>query len=319
MDIIPKELWQEILNLTPLKTQLNMIQLNKFFRDNLQIWDFYHMEREHSIKLTSEILMRYPHIKYYNSSFVTMYPITDINFMTNLEILDASVHSHINDAGISQLKKIKKLDISWNRNITSINHLTNLVELKAICNCGIKNDSIKKLNLQILDMSWNRDITEINHMSNLKELYINGPCGINDGKLVGLNISKLIANENPRLYDLNHMINLKELSVCCNAHESGVGDNGIRQLNLEKLTAHNNIKITDVSHMTNLKEFNQTHGIGYDTDEMSFEDNNQDNQDNQEETFVDQVYEAISSIVWQTPLLDGVLLELGKIVQGLIR
>src|SRR5690606_39417173 len=51
------------------------------------------------------------------------------------------------------------LNLSYNSQITNVNHMINLKKLDASYDCGIDNKGISKLNLIKLDVSYNKKIT----------------------------------------------------------------------------------------------------------------------------------------------------------------
>ena len=86
--------------------------------------------------------------------------------MTNLRTLETC--SNITDNGIKNLINLTDLTLVG-KNITNLNHLTNLTKLHAWYDCGIDDNSIKELiNLKELYIPDNPGITDINHLVNLE-------------------------------------------------------------------------------------------------------------------------------------------------------
>lgn len=124
--------------------------------------------------------------------------------MTNLQILNASGKCGIDDSGIMDLNLIK-LDSSYNKKITKLNHMSKLIKLNASSICGITDDSIKNLNLIKLIAINNPNITNVNHMTRLRKLYACGKqCGIdNDGINKLTNLTYLETSDNARIKKIN--------------------------------------------------------------------------------------------------------------------
>jgi len=74
--------------------------------------------------------------------------------------------------------------------------MTNLKELHASEYCGIDDNGIQNINLEILDVYNNPKITNVNHMTRLKQLYASGECGIDDNGIKNLNLEFLNAYNN---------------------------------------------------------------------------------------------------------------------------
>jgi len=98
-------------------------------------------------------------------------------------------------------------------NITDINHLKELKHLRAVGECGIIDNSIKKLsNLETLNMSENENILNIDHMTKLKELDADGLYELNNEFIKKLtNLERLSVEHNMDINDVSHMTRLREI------------------------------------------------------------------------------------------------------------
>ena len=141
----------------------------KFYR--LEIWDFYNIDIQYLYILTDNILMGYPFIRKLNASYNSK--ITNVNYMTKLQVLHAGNDCGIDDNGIKDLNLIE-LNAFNNSKITNVNHMTKLQILYARGDCGIDDNGIKDLNLIKLDSSDNSKITTVNHMTKLQVLNVHG-------------------------------------------------------------------------------------------------------------------------------------------------
>jgi hypothetical protein len=112
--------------------------------------------------------------------------------------LHASYYCGITDQYIKNLNLIE-LNVEANKNITNINHMSNLKILFAQ-NSKISDLSIQNLNLTILNANNNPNITNINYINNLKELYACGKlCGIGNNGIKNLNLIKLESTNNNKI------------------------------------------------------------------------------------------------------------------------
>ena len=119
----PIDIYQIILLFTDFITQIRIRQLNKLFYNKLDIYDFYNINHKYLVLLDNKILRNYPFIKYLNAN--DNEHITDVNYLTKLEELDAHGDCRINNEGIADLNLIK-INVSCNPFITNLNHMTKL-------------------------------------------------------------------------------------------------------------------------------------------------------------------------------------------------
>jgi Leucine-rich repeat (LRR) protein len=121
-------------------------------------------------------------------------------------------------------RKLKYLDISYNRYITNINHLRKLEILEAD-NCKLGNEGISELkNIKLLYIDYNENnenITDINHLQKLEILDASGSnCKLgNEGISELTNIKRLDISGNKNITDINHLQKLEILKAtrfnCC--------------------------------------------------------------------------------------------------------
>jgi hypothetical protein len=259
---LPVELYQQILNRTNFLSRIRMRCANKLFYDKLEINDFYNIPSTYAKRLTNKILQCYPFITKLNA---TEKPnITDVNYLTRLEVLNASgLRCGLEPIGFLKLTGLKELNIANHRNCLWINGLTNLEVLDIRRSWGLDNNSeIRKLRkLKFLNATNNYKISNVSYLTNLEVLHARGSCGI--GSVESLtNLTELNMFENTKITDLNSLTKLKVLDIG-NGNDwypgqwgCQIGDAGICKLNLVKLKAQNNPFVTNVIHMTNLKYLN---------------------------------------------------------------
>jgi hypothetical protein len=176
--------------------------------------------------LTDTILTSYPFITKLNINYNTR--ITDINHLTNLQILSAwydcgidlngikLLNDHkINNICIMGLTNLTELNIIGNEKITNINHLINLRTLNAGWQCGLDNIGIMGLtNLTELNVTGNEKITNVNHLVNLRILCAGWSCGINNMGIIGLtNLTELNIFNNDKIINIDHLKNLLMLTT----------------------------------------------------------------------------------------------------------
>ena len=87
---------------------------------------------------------------------------------------------------------------------------TNLKKLIAVGSCGIDDDIIKKIDVEVLNVSNNPKVTDVNHMKKLKTLHAFGYCGIDNDGIKNINLKILVADYNLKITSINHMTNLEE-------------------------------------------------------------------------------------------------------------
>lgn len=199
-------------------------------------------------KLTPEILKLYPHAIRLEVSYNEK--ISDVNYLTNLQILCAGGWSGINN-NISLLTNLTKLDVFGNKNITDINHLINLRILNASDNCGIGDFGISSLtNLTKLNVNYNKKITNITHLTNLRTLIATYSRIDNIGISILTNLTELDIWGNNKIIDITHLIKLRSLTT---DGKSGINTNTIKQLtNLKKLNGCN-INMADANYQVILQ------------------------------------------------------------------
>jgi hypothetical protein len=206
-------------------------------------------------KLTPALLKLYPHAIRLEVAYNEK--ISDVNYLTNLQILCAGGWSGVNNRSISSLTNLTKLNVFGNKNITDINHLTNLQVLNASDNCGITDMGFKSLtNLTKLNINYNNKITDINHLINLKILIATHSGIDNIGIATLTNLTELDIWGNNKITNIDHLINLRTLTTNGN---SGININIIKKLtNLTKLNGCNtNNDATDVNYQAILQLLNR--------------------------------------------------------------
>ena len=195
MDNLPLEIIQYIFDYLNFYNKIRFKQVNKLFYFGLKIYDFYNIPYYYKIKLSNEILINYPEIKYLDASWNAK--ITDVNHMTNLQKLNASESCGIDDLGLIDLN-LKELNASNNPKIKHIEFMTNLKILNASTtyDLGRKQRKLFLKNLKII----NKNIDIHNH-SIIKE---NRNCIIGDKNLKNINLIELNVSNNNNIKNVNH-------------------------------------------------------------------------------------------------------------------
>ena len=156
MDRLPIDALQNcIFNRLDFLMQIRLRQVCKWFY-RLEIHDMYNIDSKYCRKLTDNILINHPSVRYLDAS--NNPKITDVNHMTKLQKLEADGNYGINNDGIKRVNLIE-LDAYDNPKITDINHMTKLQKLNAGWDCGINDDGIKHVNLIELEAFGNPKIT----------------------------------------------------------------------------------------------------------------------------------------------------------------
>ena len=81
--------------------------------------------------------------------------ITDISHLYKLRKLYTSHNDNINNEMLKPLVNLQKLSVNYCKNVTDINHLTDLYWLKACGKCGLGKDGISNLDLKYTDYCFN--------------------------------------------------------------------------------------------------------------------------------------------------------------------
>ncbi len=123
---LPLEIWFIIFNECDALSQIRLRQVCRCF-NNLQIIDFYHIDKILCDKLNDRILQTYLHLKYLNAW--NNENKTNVNHMTNLKISNASGYCGITDEGIKDLNLVE-LNAWNNRNIINVNHTVSIFHFK---------------------------------------------------------------------------------------------------------------------------------------------------------------------------------------------
>lgn len=122
---LPPEIWQIILEKSDFCSQIRLTQVSQLNHCFLRITDFYNIDKKYLMRLTDNILKSYPYIKILDAS--NNPKITNVNYLSKLEILYATLNCGINNTGIQNINLIK-LYASFNYKITDVKHMTKLIE-----------------------------------------------------------------------------------------------------------------------------------------------------------------------------------------------
>ena len=173
---LPIDIFNYIMSLLTSYEQLRLIQVCKLFNTSLKITNLYNLSYDHIIRLTDEILNKYPCIEYLN-----LYDNKKVSNLDNFKYLSKLCivgQCWINDNDLKLLTNLTTLDARNNYTIKNISHLTKLIDLDIGGVCNVDDDDIKNLNLIKLSCSMNNKITQVKHFSRLTHLKIHVYCGI---------------------------------------------------------------------------------------------------------------------------------------------
>ena len=193
------DIWQSILNLSNLETQLNILTTCRSFDNNLKILDLYHIDSYFQKRLCDEILQqnKFNHIVNLD---ICNNKITNISHLKNLKKLDVKFNNKIDHKSLSGINLVE-LKVRNNFNIKDVSFMKSLRKLNVAGLCDINQDSIKELDLVELNASGNYGITNVSHMKKLKILKIERESGItyvNNPSLI-----KLYAANNKYITDIS--------------------------------------------------------------------------------------------------------------------
>lgn len=153
---------------------------------------------------------------------------------------------------LKQYPDLIKLNLSNNRNVTDINHLTKLNFLDASGElCVLADKGIEKLNLQEIDVTNNLHITKLNHMNKLKVLTACYKSALTNNGIKKLNLRELDLTQNSTIDDINCFRRLRLLTA--KGDQCAINNDSIKNLNLCALDASGNPNITNINHMKRLQ------------------------------------------------------------------
>src|SRR5258705_153770 len=177
-------IWQYIMdNFLDFLSTIRLRQVSKLHY-GLKIYDFLNIPKEYINKLTNEIIKKYPFIQKLDAN--NNPKITNVSYLTNLEILWASGNRGIDNNGLTDCINIKELNANDNPKITNVSHMTKLEILWAYDDCGIDDNGLMGcINIKELEASNNPKITNVSHMTKLEILWADDDCGIDDNGLIG--------------------------------------------------------------------------------------------------------------------------------------
>ena len=107
MDKLPIEIWQQLLDIVDLLSQIRLTQVNSYLHNNLKITDFYNIGLYH-FKLRDDILKNYKYIKKLEAND----KISDEGIgHLDLYLLDTNYNNKISDYGIKDMTNLRILRI----------------------------------------------------------------------------------------------------------------------------------------------------------------------------------------------------------------
>lgn len=202
---LPLEIWQMILEYTDFLDQIRLRQVCRSFH-LLSIYDFFDIPFMHKNLLTDDIIKQHPNIKYLNVGF----QITNVSHLQLLtKLVVCTNKSQISNSNISECTNLIYLDISYNQQITNLNHCKRLEVLISSTNSlQYINECV---NLKILIIPWNKYITDVNHCTQLEFLDMFDTNITDIGIKDCINLTSLDLSCYDKITDISHLTNLQKL------------------------------------------------------------------------------------------------------------
>ena len=125
---------------------------------------------------------------------------------------------------------LNSLDLSFNFEISSVNHLTKLRTLILSMMSEVSQEGIMQCTkLRRLTLDSNSNITSVNHLTELEELDASGvTCRLSQEGIMGCRkLKKLDLTNNPGITSVNHLTELEELRISgeiCQVSQKGIMD-----------------------------------------------------------------------------------------------
>lgn len=186
------DIWQIIMNLCDIKTQLALSSTCKHFYNNLKIY-----------KLICQKI---------NPKFLQTIRCCVLN---KIKIVNGSNLKQNDIIGLN----LNYFKIGGYPDISDVSFMTHLKYLS--CSgfyCKIDQNGICGLNLKTLLAHDNTKITNVCFMKNLKKLDCSGMCGINHEGITGLDLIYINSVGNNKIFDVSWMTNLTFKTLECNRH-----------------------------------------------------------------------------------------------------
>ena len=242
---LPFDIINIIIDMLPVRDKIYFMATNIYFSKNVCIFSMFC-----NIKISPSVIKQkkfrnlqmltlYNNINFNVSNLTKLtylkvgdYPIEGVSYLTNLRELcvNSCTNNIITQNDIMNLSLLTSLHISFNKKISNINHLSNLLSLEISGRfTEFYQSSISNLtNITYLNIETNTHITNLSHMPNLLYLRCYG---------TNIDISKLYKLRTLNLFDrfanidISHLTNLTELE----ASKEYICNNKITINNLSKL------------------------------------------------------------------------------------
>lgn len=214
-----QDIWQLILGLLDLKSQLDLMATCASFYQYLDILD---LSDERFIKNLDDNILSQPKFARLTKLSVQTPNITSIKHLTRLRILHINGKNSIGQNEIVDLKLVE-LNANFNEKIIDVSFMTTLKILYARGTCGINQNGIANLDLILLDVAGNSEITDVSFMKSLRILGAWFLSGIDQNGIKNLDLIYLATSHNPQITSVNHMKQLRYLY----ATNSGITQKGI--------------------------------------------------------------------------------------------
>jgi hypothetical protein len=204
MDKLDYYCHNNILNILRLKDQINYLSTCHIFYYNLTIEKLLRSNLNQK-NIRNHIFRNISSLDVYNNR-----DITNVSFLKQLKILNASFDCGIDQNGIDGLDLVN-LDAELNKKIVNVSFMKHLKILNASIKCGIDQSGIDGSDLIKLTVHDNNKITNVSFMKNLKYLDAVGNCGIDQHGINGLDLLMLYVNGNNKITNVSFMKHLKVL------------------------------------------------------------------------------------------------------------
>ena len=142
-----------IFDLLDFISKIRIRQISKYFLNNFQISDFYGLDKMYLEKLTEQILISHPKIKYLNIAETDS--VQNINFLSDLRVLSISKKFKNQFCNYN----LRELQI-YNYQITNLKYFTKLEKLNLF---NISTPNLNGLNLRELKLA-DCPVSNINHL-----------------------------------------------------------------------------------------------------------------------------------------------------------
>ena len=253
MEVI--EIWQIILDLLDLKSQIRLISVSKFYNAQLYINDLLEPDLLKNINNTDILLQR----KFQFMRKLYMFEhYSDIELWNFKQLQILHIDKSLDPALITTYSQYRQLKLR-KQGINPKSMYPNLIELD-ITNTGYVWDNIVSCMKQLKVLHTNNLPSQFIYEDTLASAIYPGleriprsKSAISQDTINKLDLTELYISNNCSIFSLSHFTNLQVLDA--SGTKSTITQDCINLLNLVKLYVSDNININNVSHMTKLEVF----------------------------------------------------------------